>query len=57
MRELTNFEVEQVDGGVLPLLAIGAALLVSGCATIPVKKNPPSDCIVEGGEASGHCAE
>jgi lactobin A/cerein 7B family class IIb bacteriocin len=33
MQEMTMDEVEQVNGGILPLLAIAAAALLSGCAT------------------------
>lgn len=35
--ELKNQEMKEIDGGLIPLLIIGAALLVSGCAA---KKAP-----------------
>ncbi len=44
MRELTNEEVEQVGGGLLPFVVV-AALLLSGCAhTKPVRRgDKPAD--------------
>jgi hypothetical protein len=42
MRELTTVETESTSGGLIGLLILaGAALLLSGCATIPVKPDPP----------------
>ncbi|MDG6348339.1 hypothetical protein QAA18_06220 [Luteimonas sp. 8-5] len=43
MRELTNIEAETVNGGVLALLVVGAALLLSGCAHMPVRPDPPPE--------------
>jgi lactobin A/cerein 7B family class IIb bacteriocin len=34
MKVLSNEEVEVVSGGIVPLLIIAAAALLSGCATI-----------------------
>ena len=33
MQEMTMDEVEEVNGGIFPLLAIAAVALLSGCAT------------------------
>ena len=33
LTELSNDELLEVDGGIVPLLIIGAALLLGGCAT------------------------
>jgi len=43
VRELTNIEAETVNGGVLALLVVGAALLLSGCAHMPVRPDPPPE--------------
>ena len=57
MRELSYNEIDAVDGGIIPLLLVlGAAALVGGCATVPVKDTPPSDCVVgDDGSTSGNC--
>lgn len=44
MRELTENEIEAIEGGILPLLVVGAALLLGGCATdgkLRRGENPP----------------
>ena len=41
MRELTNIEAESVNGGLLALIVVGAVLLLSGCAHMPVRPDPP----------------
>ena len=36
IRDLSDAELEAVSGGVLPLVVVGAALLLSGCAATSV---------------------
>ena len=44
VRELSFEEVGSVNGGILPLLAIGALLLLGGCAhTKQTRENPCED--------------
>ena len=41
VRELTNIEAESVNCGLLALIVVGAVLLLSGCAHMPVRPDPP----------------
>lgn len=43
MQDLTPQQTSQVAGGFLPLVVVGAALLLSGCAhcNSHVRKDPP----------------
>ncbi len=43
MRELLEGEYEEVQGGFLPLIAVGAALLLTGCATTGTNKCKDGD--------------
>ncbi|MRX69592.1 class IIb bacteriocin, lactobin A/cerein 7B family [Flavobacterium resistens] len=41
--ELNSSEVEEIEGGFLPLLVVGACLLLGGCAAYKPTVDPAQD--------------
>jgi len=49
MRELNEIEIDQVDGGILPVIVL-LAVVVAGCATN--SDNRARECMEDGGAPS-----